>query len=285
MFEKIKSMDTFTKILLVVCGVFMVSSITLGIIAVTRTGNSKNDETPVLTTQVETTETTTETTTTETTTTTTVTTTTTAEETTAETTTTAPAKTAAEAPKKTTAAPVEKPVDEPVKTEAPETSVRKTELDAPSEKANWDPYQKIRMSTEYLARTICDTVNLYHEPEQNKRVDQVLKKGTIVRVYEISDYWCNVIVQDSNETVGFIKKSSLDLLGETNMQDYTNEKDSIRGVVGSYVYMYEKQDYGSNVVTYVPDSAPVKILTCGDNWCLCEYNNLKGYIRVGDIFI
>ena len=187
MFEKIKSMDTFTKILLVVCGVFMVSSITLGIIAVTRTGNSKNDETPVLTTQVETTATTTETTTTETTTTTTVTTTTTEETTTAETTTTVPAKTTAAAPKKTTAAPVDKPVSKP-KTTAPEEQLNYyicTEGD------NYNYGRKIYYEPITMYVTIDDYggIFMYDCESETSNINNFADRGYPVKVYSERDGW------------------------------------------------------------------------------------------------
>ena len=74
MFEKFKSMDRFTRILLVSCGVLLVLSITLGITIGVKSKDHDQDQKPVLTTVYVTTETsaTTVTTTTTTVTTTTV---------------------------------------------------------------------------------------------------------------------------------------------------------------------------------------------------------------------
>lgn len=128
MFEKFKSMDRFTRILLVSCGVLLVLSITLGIVIGVNSKDQDQDPKPVLTTVAATTE---KDVTTTTTTTTTVVTTTVEETTTTE---TEEAAVETEAPveevvvvRKTTAAPVENEPDdgpdpEPVKTESPEVT-------------------------------------------------------------------------------------------------------------------------------------------------------------------
>lgn len=282
MFEKIKSLDLFTKILLVVCGIFMVSSITLGIIAVTRTGNSKNDETPVLTTQVETTETTTETTTTETTTTTTVTTTTTAEETTAtETTTTAP--------KKTTTAPVEKHVSKPVETESPS----KTEVYYPKEQSvpnEYDTYNPCisYKNSEFYAETICDSTEIYTWPTNYCVALAKLKPGTKVRIYDMSEYWCSVSVADGSGVSGFVRRSSLKMIGESDMEEYP-DRSVEKCVVADETPLYPAPDITDDIITVIGFNERLTILREGWYWCYCEYKTetgsvLTGYVLSYDIY-
>ena len=164
MFEKFKSMDRFTRILLVSCGVLLVLSITLGITIGVKSNDHDQDQKPALTTVYVTTETSA---TTVTTTTTTVTTTATEETSTTET--EAPVEEVAVV-RKTTAAPVEnepenEPDPEPVKTESPEVTENGYTSDAKYETShvqfnkdldenNWKNYG-------YLEEYHCDGYILY----------------------------------------------------------------------------------------------------------------------------
>lgn len=169
MFENFKSMDRFTRILLVSCGILLVLSITLGIVIGVKSNDRDQDPKPVLTTADVTTEVSVTTVTT-----TTTTTTTTTEETT--TTETGSSVSETEAPveevvaRKTTVAPVEdepedEPDPEPVKTESPEVTENGYTSDAKYETShvqfnkdldenNWKNYG-------YLEEYHCDGYILY----------------------------------------------------------------------------------------------------------------------------
>lgn len=291
MFENFKSMDRFTRILLVSCGILLVLSITLGIVIGVKSNDRDQDPKPVLTTADVTTEVSVTTVATTTTTTTTAT-----EETT--TTETGSSVSETEAPveevvaRKTTVAPVEdepedEPDPEPVKTESPKVDTKQNKY--PKEKNVPDEYHTYTeianySNREFYAETICDITEIYTWPSNYCVALEKLEPGTKVRVYNMSQNWCAVAVTGTTRLSGFVRRSSLKMLGESDMDEYSIADNYWKCVTTDIACIYKTPDTFDDVLIDLVFNDRVTILREGWYWCYCEYtdysgNTVTGYIQ------
>lgn len=199
--------------------------------------------------------------------------------------------------RKTTSAPVEdepedEPDPEPVKTESPEVDTKQNKY--PKEKNVPDEYHTYTeianySNREFYAETICDITEIYTWPSNYCVALEKLEPGTKVRVYNMSQNWCAVAVTGTTRLSGFVRRSSLKMLGESDMDEYSIADNYWKCVITDIACIYKTPDTFDDVLIDLVFNDRVTILREGWYWCYCEYtdyswNTVTGYIQSYQIY-